>query len=134
MVLSPWVVANLRFDETLGQLHGYDVDFCLQVREAGKRVVTVDAHAIHHHSLDLVSDPEGWVEAHQRLARKWNGRMPGMGEAGGDWEARARRAEADAEASRAAAVSKQLQYDARERQFRAEIEVMETSIGWRLTE
>jgi hypothetical protein len=31
-------------------------------------------------------------------------------------------------------VSKQLQYDARERQFRAEVEVMETSIGWRLTE
>jgi hypothetical protein len=134
MVLSPWAVHSLRFDETLGRLHGYDVDFCLQVREAGRRVVTFDAHAIHHHSLDLVSDPEGWVEAHQRLARKWQDRMPGMGVAGGTWEARARRAEAEAEASRAAAVSKQLQYDARERQFRAEIEVMETSIGWRLTE
>ena len=134
MVLSPWAVRSLRFDETLGTLHGYDVDFCLQVREAGRRVVTFDAHAIHHHSLDLVSDPEGWVEAHQRLARKWADRMPGFGVAGGSWEARARRAEAEAEASRAAAVSKQLQYDARERQYQREIEIMETSIGWRLTE
>ncbi len=40
MVLSPWVVRNLRFDESLGQLHGYDFDFCLQVREAGYKVVT----------------------------------------------------------------------------------------------
>ena len=26
MALSPWVVRNLRFDESLGQLHGYDFD------------------------------------------------------------------------------------------------------------
>ena len=32
---SPWVVRNIRFDEQLGQFHGYDLDFCLQVREAG---------------------------------------------------------------------------------------------------
>ena len=36
LALSPWVVRNVRFDENLGQLlHGYDFDFCLQVREAG---------------------------------------------------------------------------------------------------
>jgi hypothetical protein len=134
LVLSPWVVRNLRFDESLGQLHGYDVDFCLQVREAGRKVVTADLRAIHNHSLELVSDPEGWVEAHVRLARKWDGRMPGVGVAGGDWEERARRAEAQAEASRAAAVSKQLQYDARERQYQQVMEEMTTSIGWRLTE
>jgi Glycosyltransferase like family len=134
LVLSPWVVRNVRFDESLGQLHGYDVDFCLQVREAGRKVVTADVRAIHNHSLELVSDPEGWVEAHVRLARKWDGRMPGVGVAGGDWEERARRAEAQAEASRAAAVSKQLQYDARERQYQQVMEEMTTSIGWRLTE
>ena len=32
IALSPWVVRNIRFDESLGQLHGYDLDFCLQVR------------------------------------------------------------------------------------------------------
>ena len=55
IALSPWVVRNLRFDESLGQLHGYDFDFCLQVREAGKKVVTADFRAIHNHNLELVS-------------------------------------------------------------------------------
>src|SRR3954454_7251939 len=35
LVLSPWAVENVRFDESLGQFHGYDLDFCLQVRDAG---------------------------------------------------------------------------------------------------
>ena len=35
LVLSPWAVRTLRFDESLGEFHGYDLDFCLQVREAG---------------------------------------------------------------------------------------------------
>jgi hypothetical protein len=134
LVLSPWVVRNVRFDESLGTLHGYDVDFCLQVREAGRKVVTADLRAVHHHSLELVGDPEGWIEAHQRVAEKWDGRMPGVGEAGGDWRRRARRAEAAAEASRAAAVSKQLQYEALEREHRRVLDEMEQSIGWRITE
>ena len=36
LVLSPWAVRNLRFDESLGQLHGYDFDFCLQVARGGQ--------------------------------------------------------------------------------------------------
>jgi hypothetical protein len=44
------------------------------------------------------------------------------------------RAEAEAEAARAAAVSRQLIYDARERGFQREIEEITTSIGWRITE
>jgi hypothetical protein len=134
LVLSPWAVRNLRFDESLGTLHGYDVDFCFQVREAGRKVLAADLRAIHNHSLDLVSDPEGWIEAHVRLAGKWEGRLPVPDRAGEDWKARARRAEAQAEASRAAAVSKALQYEAREREFAARIAEMEESIGWRLTE
>ena len=94
--LSPWVVRNVRFDESLGALHGYDFDFCLQVREAGRKVVTADFKAIHHHSLDLIQDPEGWIAAHMRVAEKWDGRMPNVGVAGGDWKHRARRAEAEA--------------------------------------
>ncbi len=29
---------NVRFDESLGEFHGYDLDFCLQVRAAGRKV------------------------------------------------------------------------------------------------
>lgn len=134
LVLSAWAVRNLRFDESLGPLHGYDVDFCLQAREAGRKVVTADLRAIHNHSLELVSDVEGWIEAHVRVAEKWDGRMPGMGRAGGDWRMRARRAEAAAEAARAQAVSKQLQYDALVRRHREEVAEMTDSIGWRITE
>jgi hypothetical protein len=129
LVLAPWVVRNLRFDESLGSLHGYDVDLCLQARAAGRKVVTADLRAIHNHSLELVSDTEGWVEAHMRMAEKWDGRLRGD-HAGEDWKQRARRAEAEAEAARAVAVSRQLQYDARERV----LDEMRESIGWRLTE
>ena len=85
--LSPWAVRNLRFDESLGQLHGYDLDFCLQVREAGRKVMTADFRAIHHHSLELVSDPEGWIEAHIKVADKWEGRMRRHRLGGGHLEA-----------------------------------------------
>ena len=70
LVLSPWVVRNVRFDESLGLLHGYDFDFCLQVREAGRKVVTADFHVVHHHSLELVSNPETWIAAHMRRRRE----------------------------------------------------------------
>jgi hypothetical protein len=97
--LSPWAVRELRFDESLGALHGYDFDLCLQARAVGKKVVTEDLRVIHHHSLDLIGDVEGWIAAHIKVAEKWNGRMPGVGAAGGDWKQRARRAEAEAAAA-----------------------------------
>jgi hypothetical protein len=106
--LSPWVVRNIRFDESLGQqLHGYDFDFCLQVRAAGRKVLTEDFKVVHHHSLELASDLETWVQAHMKIAEKWDGRMPNVGVAGGDWKQRARRAEAEAAAARAQALSRQ---------------------------
>ena len=58
-----------------------------------------------------------------------HGRVGRMGQGGGDWKQRARRAEATAEAARAQAVSKGLQYEARERNF----DELITSISWRLT-
>jgi hypothetical protein len=133
MALSPWVVRNVRFDESLGQLHGYDFDFCLQVREAGKKVVTADFRAIHNHTLDLVSNPDAWVEAHMRITEKWEGRMAGIGDGGTDWKLRARRAEAESEAGRAAAVSKQLQLDARELELQRALDETLTSTSWRIT-
>jgi hypothetical protein len=133
LALSPWVVRNVRFDESLGMLHGYDFDFCLQVREAGKKVMTADFRAIHHHSLDLVSDPETWIEAHMKIAEKWDGRMPGVGTGAGTWEQRARRAEADRDAARADAYTKRLECDARIRELeRARSEVV-NSVSWRMT-
>ena len=85
-MLSPWAVRNVRFDESLGTLHGYDIDFCLQVREAGRKVVTADFRAIHNHTLEPFSDPEAWIEAHMRIAEKWDGRMPDVGSAAGTWK------------------------------------------------
>jgi len=131
--LSPWTVKNIRFDESLGQLHGYDYDFCLQVRHAGKKVVTADFKAVHHHSLDLVSNPETWIEAHMRVAEKWEGRMHNVGEAGGDWKQRARRAEAEAAAFRAQARSAQLQAEARTRDLERQVAEMTNSTSWKLT-
>jgi hypothetical protein len=134
LALSPWVVRNVRFDESLGQLHGYDFDFCLQVREAGRKVVTADFKVVHHHSLELVSNPETWIAAHMRIAEKWDGRMPEVGEGPGSWKERARRAEAEAAVTRAHAVSTQLQGEARLQQLQRELREVTESRSWRLTE
>jgi hypothetical protein len=139
MALSPWVVRNVRFDETLGsQIHGYDLDFCLQVRELGRKVTTADFKVVHHHSLELVSDHDIWIQAHMSIAEKWEGRMPGIGRpnwgvAPEDWKRRARQAEAEAGATRLDRASMELQANARERQLQAELEEIWRSQSWRLT-
>jgi hypothetical protein len=134
LCLSPWVVRNVRFDESLGQLHGYDFDFCLQVRAAGKKVVTADFKVVHHHSLELVSNPETWVEAHMRIAEKWEGKMPGIGDEGPvDWKQRARRAEAEAAVARTQAVAAMLQAEAKTKQLERDFEETTESISWRIT-
>jgi hypothetical protein len=139
LCLSPWTVKNIRFDEGLGsQIHGYDFDFCLQVREAAHKVLTADFKVVHHHSLELVSDPDVWINAHIRVAEKWEGRMPGVGKpnwgpAAEDWKARARQAEAEAGATRLERVSCTLQAEARERQLQRELEEVLTSVSWRAT-
>lgn len=133
LALSPWTVRNIRFDESLGQLHGYDFDFCLQVRAAGHKVVTADFKVIHHHSLDLVSDPETWVEAHMRVAEKWDGRMPGVGTGAGDWRQRARRAEAEAAVTHAHLRSVQMKAEARLKLLERQLEEVTGSTSWRVT-
>jgi Glycosyltransferase like family len=114
MVLSPWAVRELRFDESLGNLHGYDFDICMQARAAGKKVVTVDYRAIHHHSLELIKDPETWTLAYIRLVEKWNGQLP---DTGANPEQRALRAEAEAACARGISVSNQLRNQAIRRQL-----------------
>ena len=133
MALSPWVVRNVRFDESLGQLHGYDLDFCLQVREAGRKVVTADFKVVHHHSLELVSNPETWLAAHMRVAEKWEGRMPGVTPPESDWRRRARRAEAEASLARTQAVAAMMQAEARSDHLVRQVDEMTGSISWRVT-
>ncbi len=134
LALTPWVVQNVRFDESLHQLlHGYDFDFCLQVRAAGLKVVTADFKVVHNHSLELASDLEHWSRAHIAVAEKWDGRMPGVGFAGGGWKYRARRGEAEAAVTRAVALSTQLKIDARAERQERELNVLRESLSWRLT-
>lgn len=133
LALSPWAVRNIRFDESLGQLHGYDLDFCLQVRAAGRKVMTGDFRAIHHHSLKPFNDPDSWIEAHMKVADKWEGRLEGIGSGAGTWKQRAQRAEAEADASWVIYYRTQLQSDARVKDLERALDSATGSISWRIT-
>jgi hypothetical protein len=133
LALSPWAVRTLRFDESLGQIHGYDFDFCLQVRAAGRKVMTADFRAIHNHALEPFSDPEEWVQAHMRVAEKWDGRMPGVGTDTGTWKERARRAEAERDAARVVDYSNSLALQARTIELERALAETTQSLSWRLT-
>jgi hypothetical protein len=132
LALSPWAVRELRFDESLGQLHGYDLDFCLQVRAAGRRVVTGDFRAIHNHALEPFSDPEDWIAAHIALAEKWDGRVPGVGFAPGSWRDRALMAEAETDAAKLTGHSNAVAHKARVRELERALAETTGSISWRL--
>ena len=129
MAISPWAVRNLRFDESLGKLHGYDFDFCMQARAAGRKVVTQDLRVVHHHSLELIDNPEAWIEAYIRVAEKWDGRLPPADKGTVDWRQRAMRSEAEAAAAKGKAISERLQREATDRQLERVVE----SRSWRLT-
>jgi len=133
LAFSPWAVRNVRFDESLGAFHGYDFDYCLQVREAGRKVVTAELRAIHHRPLEMLPDPAEWVEAHMLVAEKWDGRMPGIGWAAGTWRERALRAEAERDAARAVGHSRALELAARTAQLERALTDARTSISWRIT-
>ncbi len=134
LVLSPWAVRNLRFDESLGLLHGYDFDYCMQARAAGRKVVAADLRVLHHHSLDLVTENEAWVDAHGRVAEKWEGALPGTVAETPDWRQRARRAEAEAAANRLHVASAQYTAEAMMLDGQAQLGEVVHSRSWRLTE
>jgi hypothetical protein len=133
IVMSPWAVRELRFDESLGQLHGYDFDICAQARAAGKKVVTADLRTVHHHSLKLLNDRETWIEAHIKIHEKWDGKLPGVAVAPGDWKQRSRRAEAEASVARLHARSVGLVRDAKVAKLERELAIMRNSTSWRMT-
>jgi glycosyl transferase family 2 len=132
LVLSPWVVENVRFDESLGQFHGYDLDFCLQVRAAGRRVVTADFRAVHYRQLEMVPDPEEWVAAHVNVAEKWDGQM-GIGAGTGTWKERALRAEAETDSANLLAYGHLLELEARVLELERALAETTESISWRIT-
>jgi hypothetical protein len=80
LILSRWVIDELRFDESLGPgFHGYDADLCFQARERGRRVMVVEIDVEHHDRWRELADTEyrsGWKRAHAAFRRKWEGRMP----------------------------------------------------------
>ncbi len=129
MALSPWTIQNLRFDESLGKIHGYDFDACMQVRSAGKKVVTADLQVVHHHSLRLIEDVESWITAYMRVAEKWDDKLPHNGSRDGDWEFRARRAEAEASAARLMGGLEELLRVAHWKQ----LDALQNSLSWRIT-
>ena len=132
LALSPWAVENLRCDESIGLLNGYDADLCRQARAAGRKVLVADLGVAHHHSFDLVSDIETWVAAQMRAADAWETDAPGDDDPA--WKPRARRAEAAAGAARLLAASKLLQLDASIERDRRELKALRTTRSWRITE
>lgn len=137
---APRALAEVRFDESLGRFHGYDYDICMQVRDRGMKVVTADIRTIHHHSLELITDPEVWINAHVRLAEKWHGRFPDDGGGSEDWRERARASEAQAAAARLLGGRELLVREATERRDRrlleqawTELAEIHGSLSWRLT-
>jgi hypothetical protein len=133
MVLSPWAVRNLRFDEALLLNYGFDVDFCLQARAAGRRVLVADLRAVFHRSVELVGDLDVWIAAHIQVAEKWGTVLNGEVADEAGWKRRARRAEADREAQRAIAFSTSLKLDARVLELERDLDEKTSSLSWRLT-
>jgi hypothetical protein len=133
LVLPAWTVRNVRFDESLSQLYGYDFDLCQQVRAAGRKVIAEDFDIVHHHSLHLVTDNEPWVAAHTRAAEKWEGRIPGREADPRSWKERARRAEAEAASARLLVAARRLQADAASRAHAERLEELARTRSWRLT-
>jgi hypothetical protein len=130
LVLSPWAVRTLRFDESLRRNFGHDVDFCRQARAAGRRVVTADLRIVHHHALELVDEMHVWVDAHVDLASKWEDASADEAE----WRRRARRAEAEREAARAITYSNALIHDAQVLELERRLAAATSTPGWRATE
>jgi hypothetical protein len=136
MVLSPWAIRNVRFDEALRFGYGHDLDYCLQVRAAEHTVTTIDTRVIIHRSLDLIDDWDLWLEAHVQLAAKWEGQPIWQGQAPrerADERTRARRAEAQAEAARSVSYSRRLAIDAHVADLQRTVDEAAGSLSWRVT-
>jgi hypothetical protein len=72
MVLSPWLISNLRFDSRFTYFHGYD-EIGMQVQAHGKKSVVVDADTHHHNPMGYSSphSAEMCRIANDLYKRKW---------------------------------------------------------------
>lgn len=70
MVLSPWAVANLDFDQRYKGFHGYDADVSFQARQAGKKVMVTD-FGVRHHTKGGYGDRRSWQRANLTFQLKW---------------------------------------------------------------
>ena len=95
--------------------------------------MVADLRVVHHRPLELVPNLDVWVEAHMRVAEKWDGTIAETGSGVIDWKQRARRAEAQREAARAIAFSRALKLDARVLELERALEEKTESLSWRLT-
>jgi glycosyl transferase family 2 len=74
MVLSPWAVRNVRFDQRFTGFHGYD-DIGMTVnREHSRHVWVADVDTYHHTRLgfDSIESERVWLEADRKFREKWN--------------------------------------------------------------
>lgn len=133
VVLSPWAVRNVRFDEGLSLGYGYEVDYCMQLRAAGKRVMTADLGVIHHRPLKVVDDLELWAEAHMQLAEKWDNGLAGEHPDSDAWKQRARRAEGEREAAQTIAYSAASTLEAQLAPLERRLAEATGTLAWRLT-
>jgi hypothetical protein len=134
LVLSPWAVETLRFDESLSLGHGYDLDLCLKARAAGRKVVTANLPVAYWtRSLKLVSDGDLWIEAHIQAAERLKGLRPDADIGADGWRQRARRAEAEREAAQTLAYSAEHEVDAELAPLERELEELTASTSWRVT-
>jgi hypothetical protein len=133
LILSPWAVRNIRFDEQMLLGYGFDLDFSLQVRQAGHKLLVEDLEVVHHRPIELVNDLAVWVEAHIQMAEKWDPVLREQPEDELAWKRRARLAEARRESARAVAMSESLKLDARVLELERQLEALTSTVSWRVT-
>jgi hypothetical protein len=132
VVLSPWAVHNVRFDESLVLNRGFVLDYCRQVRAQGRKVQVADLRATLHQSIELVGNLDLWTEAHIRFAETAS-QIAGESLDEQGWKRRTRRAEAEREAARAFAFSRSLNLDAHVLALEREVANRTDTLSWRLT-
>jgi hypothetical protein len=129
MVLSPWAIESLRFDEALQLGYGYELDLCAKARAAGRKVMTADMRVAYHtRTLRVLTDTDLWIEGHIQAGKLLGKEPPG------DWRERARRAEAEREAARTLAYSTEHQVDAELAPLERALDELTESRSWRVTE
>ena len=71
LALSPWAMRNVRFDQThFGRFHGYDADYCFQLRAHGRTVLVTDLD-LYHHTKGGYGNHLAWKQADMMWQRKW---------------------------------------------------------------